>query len=350
MSKADIDLLRRLSNAFGPPGAEEEPRQILRDEMEESSDEVRVDKLGNVFFYHKGEEGNPTVMLAAHTDEVAFLITFIDDAGFLRFHTLGGITADVLPGQRIVFRGRQRPLRGVVGTRPPHIMTEEERRKPTSMDDLFIDVGADSQDAAEEKGFYIGMTGVFDVEFTELGGGYIRGKAFDDRAGCATMARAFKALEGSPCNVVAVGTVQEEVGMRGARTAAWQADPDYALAIEGTFAADVPGTKPHQTSASLRGGPVITIADASVIAHPKVLQTLIGCAESDGIPYQFKKVPVGGTDAGAIHLTKAGIPSGTVAVPCRYIHGPVSVTHIEDLENTARLIEAFVRRFQEKTL
>ena len=339
----EIELLRRLSNAFGPPGAEEEPRKILRAELEDAADEVRVDRLGNIFFHHRGEEGYPTVMLAAHTDEVAFLTTYIEEKGFLRFHTLGGITAGIMPGQRILFRGRKGPLRGIVGTKPPHIMTEEERKKPVPMEELFIDVGAKSREAAEEKGCHIGMTGVFDVEFAELGDGYLRGKAFDDRAGCAVMAQVFKALKASPCNLIAVGTVQEEVGLRGARTAAWQAEPDYALALEGTFAADVPGSRPHQMSAKLRGGPVVTIADRSVITHPKVLKALVEAAEEEGIPYQYKKIPRGGTDAGAIHLTKAGVPSGTVATPCRYIHGPAAVAHIEDLENTARLVEAFVK-------
>ena len=348
MDKMDVELLRRLSNAFGPPGTEEEPREILREELEDVADEVRVDRLGNIFFHHRGEEGRPTVMLAAHTDEVAFLVTHIEETGFLRFHTLGGITANIMPGQRIILRGRRGPLRGIVGTKPPHIMMEEERKRMVPMEDLFIDVGAESREAAEEKGCHIGMTGVFDVEFAELGGGYLRGKAFDDRAGCAVMVQAFKALAGSPCNVVAVGTVQEEVGLRGARTAAWQAEPDYALALEGTFAADVPGSKPHQMSARLRGGPVVTIADRSVIAHPKVLQALMEAAEAEAIPYQFKKIPRGGTDAGAIHLTRAGVPSGTVAVPCRYIHGPASVAHIDDLENTARLVEAFVRRISQR--
>jgi len=340
----DIELLRRLSNAFGPPGAEEEPREILRAELEDVAEEVRVDQLGNIFFHHKGEEGSPTVMLAAHTDEVAFLTTYIEEKGFLRFHTLGGIPAGIMPGQRVVFRGRKGPLRGIVGTKPPHIMTEEERKKPASMEDLFMDVGAESREAAEDKGCHIGRTGVFDVEFAELGDGYVRGKAFDDRAGCTVMAHVFKALRGSNINLVAVGTVQEEVGLRGARTAAWQAEPDYALALEGTFAADVPGSRPHQMSAMLRAGPVVTIADRSVITHPKVLKTLIEAAEEEGIPYQFKKIPSGGTDAGAIHLTKAGVPSGTLATPCRYIHGPAAIAHIGDIENTVRLVEAFVRR------
>lgn len=344
----EIDLLRRLSNAFGPPGAEEEPRGIMREELEDSADEISVDKLGNIFFHKRGEEGYPRVMLAAHMDEVALLVTHIEDSGFLRFHTLGGITSHVMPGQRIIFRGRQRPIKGIIGTKPPHIMTEEERKKLFSIEELFVDVGAGSLKEAEEKGCHIGMMGVFDVEFTELGGGYVRGKAFDDRAGCAAMVKAFKALKGSPYNLVAVGTIQEEVGLRGARTAAWQAEPDYALAIEGTFASDVPSSKPHEVSAKLGGGPVITIADNSIIVHPKVLRTLIEAAEAEDIPYQFKKVPRGGTDAGAIHLTRAGIPSGVVAIPCRYIHGPASVAHIDDIENTARLVEAFIRRISTK--
>jgi len=340
----EIELLHRLSNAFGPPGSEEEPREILRAELEGLADETRVDDLGNIFFYHKGDEGKPLVMLAAHTDEVAFLVTYIEDSGFLRFHTLGGITDNLMPGQRILFKGKKGALRGIIGTKPPHIMSEEERKKLIPSKDLFADIGADDRETAEAKGAHIGMTGVFEVEFSELGDGYLMGKAFDDRAGCYVMAQAFKSLKGSGCNVVAVGTVQEEVGLRGARTSAWQADPDYALALEGTFAADVPGSRPHETSAGLKKGPVVTIADRSVIAHPKVLRTLMEAAEAEGIPYQFKKIPSGGTDAGAIHLTKAGIPSGTVATPNRYIHGPASVTHVEDLENTVRLVTAFVKR------
>ncbi len=344
----DVGLLRRLSDAFGPPGHEEEPREILRAELEGFADEVRVDALGNIFFYHRGDEGTPLLMVAAHTDEVALLTTFIDDNGFIRFHTLGGIPAGVLPGQRFVFDGRKGRLRGIVGTKPPHLMTEEERKKVPTIQDLYVDVGAESRDAAVEKGCYIGMTGVFDVEFAELGDGYVRGKAFDDRAGCAVMAEAFKRLRGSGCTVVAVGTVQEEVGLRGARTAAWQEEPAFGLALEGTSAGDVPGSVPHAQSSNLRKGPVVTIADRSVITHPKVLNTLIEVAESNDIPYQFKKVPTGGTDAGAIHLTKAGIPSGTVATPCRYIHGPAAVTTVEDLENTVRLVDAFVRRISGK--
>ena len=337
----DVGLLRRLSEAYGPPGYEEEVRELLRGELEDHADEVEVDRLGNIFFHHRG--GGPLVMLAAHMDEVGILITHIEEEGFLRFHPLGGIAERILPGQRFRLRGRRGELRGVVGTKPPHIMKEEERKKVVPLEDLFIDVGAKSREEALERGCHVGMTGVFDTAFTELGDGYLMGKAFDDRAGCTVLVEAFKRLCEMDVNIAAVGTVQEEVGLRGARTAAWQLEPDYALALEGTFAADVPGSKPHQMSARLKRGPVITIVDRATITHPKVLRTLIEAAEAEGIPYQFKEMPMGGTDAGAIHLSKGGVPSGTVAVPCRYIHGPAAIAHREDFENTIRLVEAFVK-------
>jgi putative aminopeptidase FrvX len=226
-------------------------------------------------------------------------------------------------------------------------MTEEEQKKVAPIEDLFIDIGAESLEETEGKDVEVGTRGVFDIQFAELGGGYLRGKAFDDRAGCTVLVEVFKALKDSPYNLVAVGTVQEEVGCRGARTAAWQIDPDYSLAIEGTFAADVPCSRPDRTSAKLKGGPVVTIVDRATITHPTILNTLIKLGKEKLIPFQFKKVPMGGTDAGAIHLIKAGVPSGTVAVPCRYIHGPVSVAHIDDLRNTIALSTEFVKAISE---
>jgi len=339
----DLTLLRRLSNAYGPPGYEDEVKEILKAELEGFADETRVDRLGNILFTHRGEKGKPLIMLAAHMDEVGFLVRYIEDMGYLRLHSWG-IVPNLLPGQRLIFHGKKGNLKGVIGTKPPHIMSEEERKKPVVLDDLFVDIGTCTREEAEARGAYEGMTGVFDVDFIDLGDGYVRGKALDDRAGCYVMAEVFKSLKGSPLNVVAVGTVQEEVGLRGSKTAAYQVDPDYGLAIEGTFAVDMPGMAPHMIPASLKKGPVVTIADASVIAHPKVLNAITEAGEERKIPYQFKKIPSGGTDAGSIHLTKGGVPSGTIAVPCRYIHGPASITTTEDIENTIRLVKAFLER------
>jgi endoglucanase len=339
----DTALLERLSNAYGPPGYEDEAREVLKAELEGYADETHVDKLGNIMFWHKGKKGKPLIMLAAHTDEVGFLVRHIEDQGYLRLHSWG-VVPNLLPGQRLLFRGKKGDLKGIVGTKPPHIMSEEERKKPVLLDDLFVDIGTCTREEAEKRGAFVGMTGVFDVEFIDLGEGYVRGKALDDRAGCYVMAEVFKSLKDSPYNVVAVGTVQEEVGLRGSKTAAYQVDPDYGLALEGTFAVDMPGMAPHMVPAALKKGPVVTIADASVVVHPKILNTIVEAAEAGKIPYQFKKIPSGGTDAGSIHLTKGGIPSGTIAVPCRYIHGPAAITSTEDIENTIRLVKAFVER------
>jgi putative aminopeptidase FrvX len=340
---AEVRLLRDLSCAFGPSGNEEQVREILRKELEPLADEVKVDKLGNILFYHRGNGSFPRIMLSAHMDEVGVLVTFIEDEGFLRFQTVGSIPGNTLPGQRILFQADGREIRGIVGTKPPHIMTAEEQSKVIPVEDLFIDVGAESLVQARANGADVGVMGVFDVDFAELGEGYVRGKALDDRAGCAVLVQVFKNLKDSPYNFVAVGSVQEELGMRGAHTAAWQVDPDYGLALEGTFAADVPGTRPDRMSSKLKGGPVITIMDRTVLTDPTVLKTLINAGREKAIPFQFKKVPVGGTDAGAIHLTKAGVPSGTVAVPCRYIHGPAAVAHLDDLKNTASLVTQFIK-------
>jgi endoglucanase len=310
----EIRLLETLSNAFGPSAAEEDVREILKRELKKFAEKIVVDKLGNVLFYHQGKKGKSKIMLSAHMNEVGFLITFIEEDGFLRFETLGGITANIMPGQRILLRGDKGYLKGIIGTKPPHIMTPEEQNQVTPKEDLFIDIGAENSDAAKKRGAEVGMMGVFDVEFEDLGGGYFMRKAFDDRAGCTVLAEVFKALSDSVYSIVAVGSVQEELGMRGTRTAAWQADPDYGLAIEGTFVADVPGTRPDRTSSKIKAGPVVTIMDKTFFTHPTVLKTIVDVGTKKSIPFQFKKVPVGGTDSGAIHLTKAGVPSGILAL------------------------------------
>ncbi|MDH5266942.1 MAG: M42 family peptidase, partial [Candidatus Bathyarchaeota archaeon] len=181
----EIRLLATLSNAFGPSGNEEKIREILKKELEEYADEVRIDKLGNILFFHQGKERSPKVMLAAHMDEVAFIVTFIEENGFLRFQALGGITSNIMPGQMVLLQvGNGQYVKGIIGTKPPHIMTAEEQKKVAPIEDLFIDIGAESLEEVEGKDVEIGTRGVFDIEFAELGGGYLRGKAFDDRAGC----------------------------------------------------------------------------------------------------------------------------------------------------------------------
>ena len=339
-----IDLLRKLSEAYGPPGYEDEIRQIMIKELEKVADEVYVDNLGNVIAVRKGN--SPKIMLTAHMDEVALLITHIDKNGFLRFHVLGGIDPRVLYSQEVVIKTENEFVNGYIGAKPPHLLKPEERKKVPDIDQLFIDIGASSKEEVEKLGVSVGSTATFVPRFKELKNNRVMGKAFDDRAGCTALIEVMRKIRNSPCTVYAVATVQEEVGLRGARTATWQVEPDIGLAIEGTTSSDTPGTPEHLTSTKVGQGPAITIADKSMVTHPKILRRLIETAKENNIPFQFKRTVSGGTDAGSIHLTKKGIPAGVVSVPCRYIHSPLSILDLNDLENTIKLVDAFVHSYE----
>lgn len=339
-----IYLLRKLSEAYGPPGYEDEVRQIMEKELGKVADEVFVDNLGNVIAVHKGN--SPKIMLTAHMDEVALLITHIDKNGFLRFHTLGGIDPRVLYSQEVAIRTGSEIIHGYIGAKPPHLLKPEERKRVLDIDQLFIDIGISSKKEAEKLGISIGSTATFVSRFRELKNNRVMGKAFDDRAGCTALIEVMKRTKDSPCTIYAVATVQEEVGLRGARTATWQVEPDMGLAIEGTTASDTPGTPEHLTSTKMGYGPAITIADRSVITNPKILRRLIETAKKNNIPFQFKRTVSGGTDAGVIHLTKKGIPTGVVSIPCRYIHSPLSILDLNDLENAIKLVNAFIRSYE----
>jgi endoglucanase len=334
----NLKLLEKLSNAYGPPGHEEEVRMIMEEELKGIVGKVQVDVMGNLIAEKQGAMGKPKIMITAHMDEVGFIITNISEKGFLNFHPMGGVVPTIIPGQTMRIRGEGGEAIGIVGSTPPHITPPEKRDKIPPIEEMYIDIGATSQEEVKARGIDVGATAIFHTQYRELGLGYIMGKAFDDRVGCLILVEVMKKLMETEANITAVATVQEEVGLRGARTAAWTVNPDYAIAIEGTFAADTPEVKPTQIPAKLKGGPVITIADAGMITHPKILKTIVKTAEEAKIPYQFKKIPSGSTDAAAIHLTRSGIPSGAIAVPCRYIHGPAAITHISDIEATINLI------------
>ena len=339
-------LLERLSEALGVSGAEGEVRDILMEAVRPHVDELRVDNLGNLIAFKRarGAAGRPTrVMLAAHMDEIGFMITQIEKGGLLRFRLVGGIDPRLLPAKRVVI-GPQR-VAGVIGFKPTHLVSPEEEQRVLDADQLTIDIGATSKDAAAGQ-VQVGMTGTFATRFAALGpaagGRLVKGKAFDDRAGCAALAAI---LEGDyPLEVVGVFTVQEEVGLRGARVAAYAVQPDVAFAFEGTICDDLPKEKDVSPVTRIGGGPAITIADRSFIAHRGLLRLLVDTAQRQGLPYQFKEPALGGTDAGAIHLSRAGVPAAVVAVPSRYIHGPVSVLSLDDLEHTVALARATLPR------
>jgi putative aminopeptidase FrvX len=234
-------------------------------------------------------------------------------------------------------------LPGVIGSKPPHILKEEERKKVIDSEDLYIDIGASKKEDVEKMGVRVGNPVSFDVKFTRMGKEMVMGKAFDDRVGCAVLVEAMRMLPESECTVYAVGTVQEEVGLRGAATAAFQLGPDVGIAIDVTIAGDVPGVKEVEAPIRTGNGPSLTVADASLITHPQVLKLLMSAAEESKTSFQLEGGLHGGTDAGKISLTKGGIPSGVISIPTRYIHTPFSVVNLTDVEKTIKLATAAVK-------
>ncbi|MGQ9517014.1 MAG: M42 family metallopeptidase [Anaerolineae bacterium] len=336
-------LLQRLSDAFGVSGGEEEVRNILAEAVRPYVDELRTDSLGNLIAIKRARAdiSRPVrVMLAAHMDEVGFMITHMEKNGLLRFQPVGGIDPRLLPAKRVLI-GRER-VPGVIGIKPIHLLKPEEREHVVPVEQMYIDIGADSKEAAERR-VKIGDYAVFATRFGPHGlegeSRLVRGKAFDDRAGCAVLAEVLRG-EPYPVEIAGVFTVQEEVGLRGARVAAYALAPDVAIALEGTICDDLPKEKDQSPVTRVGKGPAITIADRSFVADRRLVRLLIETAERGGLPYQFKEPALGGTDAGAIHLTREGVPSAAVSVPSRYIHGPASVLSLNDLEHAIALVRA----------
>jgi len=334
------ELLRKLSDAHGVSGFEDEVREIVRGELENFVDEIRIDSMGNVICVKNGSELE--LMVASHIDEIGFIVKYIDDKGFIRFSTLGGWFDQTALNQRAVLHGEKGKVYGVLGCKPPHLMKEDERKKVIQLRDMFIDVGASSKEEVLEMGIDVGTPITLDRELRELKGSCVTGKAFDNRAGVAMMILAMKHTR-SDATIYAVGTVQEEVGLKGARTSAFAIEPKAAIATDTCVAADFPGAESAYMDVRLGAGPAITVVDASgrgLIASRKVIRWLKGSAEKYEIPYQMEVADGGTTDATAIHLTKAGIPAGVVSVPARYIHSPVEVLDLNDLINGAKLVSA----------
>lgn len=338
------EKLEKLSNACGVAGREEEVRKLVKDMLKPYVDEVKEDKLGNVIGVKKGGKNAPKVMLAAHMDEIGLFVKTISKEGFLQFAKIGGIDDRILLAQKVIVHTEKGPLHGIIGSRPPHIQKEEERKKVMTYDELFIDIGAESQEEAKNMGVKIGDPVSFDIKFARIGKDIVIGKAFDDRVGCAVMIETMKQLKKTECTVYAVGTVQEEVGLRGATTAAFGIYPDIGIALDVTVAGDVPGVKEVEAPIKLRKGPAIEVADMGLITHPKVLRLLIDAAEENKIPYQLETGLPGTTDAARISLTREGVPSGVISVPTRYIHNPASLLNLKDAENSVKLTVAALQK------
>jgi putative aminopeptidase FrvX len=335
------NLLEKLSNAYGISGYEGSVRAIIEKEIAPYVDEVKTDTFGNLIATKKGK--SPSVMIAAHMDEIGLMAKYVDDEGFVRFAKVGGWFDQTLVNQRVLLHTKKGVVVGVIGSKPVHVMEEEEKKKAIEAKDMFIDVGASSRDDAISMGIEPGVPASVDQKLVGLANDTVTGKALDNRAGDTVLITAMQRIAGMGLepSVIGVFTVQEEVGLKGAKTSAFGLNPDVAIAIDTCIPGDHPGIKKTESAIQVGKGPVITVMDAGgrgVITHPKVLEWLRETAKVKGIPYQMDVAERGTTDASAISLTREGIPSGVVSVATRYIHTPVGLLSLKDLESSAELV------------
>jgi endoglucanase len=284
-------------------------------------------------------------MLASHMDEIGFMVRFVEEKGFLRFAPIGGWFPPMLTGQRVVLHGERGPVTGVLGSKPPHVMDEDERKKLLKIEEMFIDVGAESADAVRALGIGPGTPVTLDREFCRLCGDRVSGKAFDNRAGVALLIEVLRLAETSS-TLFGVFTVQEEVGLKGARTSSYALDPDCAVATDVTIPGDHPGVQLKDAPVEMGKGPVVSIADANgrgIIAHPAMLAWIREASAACEVPVQFEVGSGGTTDASSIHLSREGVPSTVLSTPARYIHSPVEVIDLRDLEAGIRVLVTALR-------
>lgn len=341
------NLLEKLSNAPGVSGFEGKIREIISNELKGHVDEIEIDNMGNLIAVKKGSEDGKKIMLAAHMDEIGLMVRFIDKEGYVKFSKIGGINDQMLLNQEVIIHSDKGTILGVIGAKPPHRMKPAERKKVTEYENMFIDIGASSKEEAEEV-ISVGDPITIKHEFSNLRGNLVTGKAFDNRVGCYVLIEAMKRVK-TNATIYGVGTVQEEVGLKGAKTSAYKINPDMAIALDVTISGDHPGIKFEDAPAKINKGPAIILTDASgrgIITHPMVKKLLIDVAKSEEIPHQLEVSEGGTTDATAIHLTREGIPTGVLSVPTRYIHTPVEVVSTEDIENTINLLVAAIEKFQ----
>ncbi len=342
-------LQQKLSSLIGVSGYEDDVRNFIIGEIEqkELADRAWIDPLGNVLAIKEGEVGDNRILLDAHIDEIGFMISHIEKRGFLRFVPIGGWDKRILLAQSIILKsGSEEFFHGIIGSKPPHLTSAEERKKVLEISDMYIDIGLNSKEELLKNNIKIGNVGTLFSPFVEFPNGMVRGKAFDDRTGCNVILQIMMLLKENPHlkdTVLFNFAVQEEIGRQGAIIGAFKLKPTIALAIENTTAADVPGIKESEIPAYIGKGPAITVADKSIISSTKVNERLMKNAESENIPYQIKKPKFGLTDAGKIQISREGVPSSVVSVPCRYIHSPTSLLKLDDILETVRLIEVFLR-------
>ena len=339
-------LIKELSVIPGVSGDEARVRDFIREKVIAWGLQNYTDSLGNLYVLKegRGRGEDPELMLCAHMDEVGLMISSIEKSGHLRFYKVGGIYEQALISKPVKIGAGD--LCGVIGAKAVHLQKKEERKKALTIENLYIDIGAKNKEDAE-KVVKIGDYVSFYSEVSRYEN-LIRGKALDNRAGCAALLEILQ--RDYPCSFTAVFTVQEEVGIRGARVAAYRVNPRLALVLETTIAADTLGVKEHEHSTSLGGGPAFTVKDDSVIAHPRLLERLMQVAEGQQRPYQFRRYGGSFTDAGAISTAGSGVAAGVISTPCRYIHSPLSMLNLTDWRHLVEIVDGFIRSIDEKGL
>ena len=329
-----IDTLKKLTMLDGVSGDEKPVRDFIIELIKDRADSWHVDNIGNLIAFRKGTGLGKKVMLAAHMDEVGLLITGINDNGLLKFKAVGGIETRVLVGKRVRI-GKDR-VPGVIGYKPIHLQDDSERKSTVKKSGLTIDIGAKDREQAEAS-VSVGDTAAFDYDPVEFGDQKLMAKALDNRVGCALLAELLK--DRYPFDVYGCFTVQEEIGLKGAKAASYAVEPDAAIILEGTTCYDLTGTDEHMMSTRLGDGPALTVMDRSVISDRGLFRFITHTAERLGIPWQVKRTISGGTDAGRIQVSGRGVKVCTISVPCRYIHTPVSIMDKRDFFNVLKLAE-----------
>lgn len=340
-----MKLLKTLSEASGAPGFEDEIRSLVIKELKGLCDEVRVDRLGSVIAIKRATTGKKKqplrVMLAGHMDEIGFVVKHVDDKGFLRLNPLGGFDPKTLIAKRVTVRADKKDFTGVIGCKPIHVMSDEERKRMPKLTDLFVDVGLSGDEA--KKCIQIGDPVTLKQEFVEMND-LACGKSMDNRAAVWTLLRTLKALKKKQhhVDIYAVFTTQEEIGVRGAIVSAFGVEPDIGVALDVTLACDMPdsGEKDHITK--LGQGVAIKVCDNGSISNPKLVRFCRELAKKKKIPFQMEVLPGGGTDARGIQLSRAGVPVITFSIPTRYIHTVVETLHKQDLQGTVDLLTHFL--------
>ncbi|MFC2077296.1 M42 family metallopeptidase [Candidatus Bipolaricaulota bacterium] len=332
-----MELLKRLSEAHGISGYEAPVRQVIVDALKGHVDTIDVDHLGNVIAHKKGD--GPVVLVAGHMDEIGFLVSHIEEAGFLRIQPVGGFDPVTLVAQRVDVHTKDGLLPGCIGRKPIHILTDEERKKPVKLEDLFVDVGLSGETVAKKVS--VGDVVTLRQSYIEYGD-VVSGKALDDRLGVYVGIEAMKKAKKLDCDFYLVATTQEEVGLRGAHVSGYSINPDIAIALDVCIAADTAGVPDNRQVSKQGGGTAITLKDARGVWHPLLVKALRELAEERKIPYQVVVPGRGGTDAAALQIAREGSAAMALCIPTRYVHSVVETVHVKDIEATVDLLAAFL--------